>query len=140
MMEPSVSTEKATFATLVDTLDDLGMRRYPSLEALASDDPLEMGEDSASALAAFASDDLIEMGEGSASALALAALDMRRLDSVVWMTKFLLLRWMGGARPNSNASRKVKEDDEEEDAASAVVETWRRRAVVADRENFMVDQ
>ena len=119
MMEPSVSTEKAAFATLVDTLDDLGMRRYPSLEALASDDPLEMGEDSASAL---------------------AALDMRRLDSVVWMTKFLLLRWMGGARPNSNASRKVNEDDEDDDAASAVVDTWRRRAVVADRENFMVDQ
>jgi hypothetical protein len=42
---------------------------------------------------------------------------------------------MGGERPNSNASRKV---DDEDDAASAVVETWRRSAVVADRENLMV--
>ena len=48
---------------------------------------------------------------------------------------------MGGDRPNSNASRKVAEDeeDDDEDAASAVLETWRRSAVVTDRENLMVD-
>ena len=54
------------------------------------------------------------------------------------MTKFLL-RWMGGERPNSNASRKVAEDEEEDVVASAVLETWRRSAVVTDRENLMVD-
>ena len=54
------------------------------------------------------------------------------------MTKFLL-RWIGGERPNSNASRKVAEEEEEGDAASAVLETWRRSAVVTDRENLMVD-
>ncbi len=46
---------------------------------------------------------------------------------------------MGGERPNSNASRKVNEDEDVGDVASADVETWRRRAVVADRENLMVD-
>lgn len=46
---------------------------------------------------------------------------------------------MGGERPNSNASRKVAEDEEEDVVASAVLETWRRSAVVTDRENLMVD-
>ena len=94
------------------------MRRYPVLEALAAS--------------------LAKLGEDSDSAL--EALDMRRVDSVVWMTKFLL-RWMGGDwRPNSNASRKVIEDEaEDDDAASAVVETWRRSTEVADRENLVVD-
>lgn len=91
---------------------------------------------------AFASgEELSELEEDTASTLDVFVI--RRVVDSVWITNprwLFLLRWMGGERPNSNASRKVAaaaEDDD--DAASAVEETWRRSAVVADRENLMVD-